>query len=295
MKLMWNGAVAGALAACLLAAGDPQWVRTKSAHFTVYSCAGTGSTQEMAQHFEFVYSFLQQALGELPPGGRPVYLVLFGAEKEYAKHRSNDWSAGAFHEFADRDIIAIGDPHQELATAVHEYFHLWASRQKLGLPLWLNEGLAQLYSTVRPTLGGQVVGDVPPGFASHLSRYGWIPLRTIVSARDYPPSDKDGSVSDFYREAWALTHMLELSADYRAKAGQILPAIQSGQSSEEALSRIYGKTMAEIEVDLRGYLPMIESRSEIYRLKLPKAARVSAFEPAPEDEVRAVLTQLREP
>jgi hypothetical protein len=156
----------------------------------------------------------------------------------------------------------------------------------------MNEGLAQLYSTLRPALRGQIVGEMPPGFASHVSRYGWIPLQTIVSAQDYPATDENREVSDFYWESWALIHMLELSADYRAKAGKILPAIESGQSSEQALSQIYGKTMAQIEVDLRSYLQVVGKRSEVYWLKLPKATKVPAFESAPESEVQNVMRQL---
>jgi hypothetical protein len=118
MPSLRNGMALAAFTACLLAAADPQWIHTRSPHFTIYSSASPGPTREMLQHFEFVHSFFQQVLGDLPPGGHLLYLVLFGSEKENARHRSHDWAVGAFQEFADHDIIVIGGQSQDLATAV---------------------------------------------------------------------------------------------------------------------------------------------------------------------------------
>src|SRR5581483_3703320 len=122
-----NGLAMGLLAACLLAAADPQWMRTQSAHFTLYSSAGSGLTRDTLKHFEFVHAFFEQALGKAP-GERPVYLVLFGSDKEYARRRSADWSAAEFHQLPGSDVIVMGSANDELGMAVHEYFHLWASR-----------------------------------------------------------------------------------------------------------------------------------------------------------------------
>jgi len=299
LPIRFSSAVAAA--ACLAlcgncpGAGDATWIHLRSPDFEVYSSAGPGATRETLRHFEFVRGFFQQALGDSAAKRPPVYLVVFGSMKEYARYRSHDWEAASYQRSSERDFIVVGNPAEAaFSTAVHEYFHLWARRQKLDLPIWLNEGLAQLYSTLTPTLGGLVVGDVPPGFGSYVSRYGWIPLGTVLAAREYPASDKDAEVSDFYLESWALTHMLELSADYRGGAPKILPAIQAGMSSEQALTKIYGRPLSGVEADLRAYLRDIGSRHEVYRIKLPKAPKAEAIEPASEFDRRLVLLQLVE-
>jgi len=275
------------------AAAEPAWVHLHSPDFEVFSSASPAATRETLRHFEFVRGFFEQALGPPPAGRQPVYLVVFGSMQEYARYRPMEWAAASYHQARERDIVVVGDPSEDsFPTAVHEYFHLWAHRQNLRLPLWLNEGLAQLYSTLRPTLGGQVAGEVPAGFARQVARYGWIPLRSVVSASQYPRTGNDPEVTGFYLESWALAHMVELSPDYRGRAPRLLPAIQAGMSSEDALTKIYGKPLSEIEADLQAYLQVIEGRSETYRVKLPKPPKPEAIEPAPEFDRRLILIQL---
>ena len=275
------------------AAGDPTWIHLHSPGFEEYSSAAAGPARETLRHFEFVRRFFEAALGGLPPESPPVYLVVFGSAQAYAPYRSHDWEAASYQRANGRDMIAVGDASQgSFSTAVHEYFHLWARRRNLRLPLWLNEGLAQLYSTLRLTLGGQVVGEAPAGFARQVARYGWIPLGSVLSARQYPHAGDSVEVTSYYLESWALAHMVELSADYRGRASKILPAIEAGMSSEKALTKIYDKPLSEIETDLQGYLQVIEDRYETYRVKLPKPPKPGAIEPAAEFDRRLILIQL---
>jgi hypothetical protein len=260
----------------------------------VYSSAGLASTRETLQIFEFVRAFFLQMLGS-PANHQPVYIVVFGSARDYSHYQSRTWSAASYHESADHDVIVVGDPSQDsFRTTVHEYFHLWAHRQRLRLPLWLNEGLAQLYSTLRPTLGGQVVGEMPAGFGSYMARSGWVPLQTVLATRAYPLSDQNSEVSAFYLESWALVHMLELSGDYRPGAPKIIPTLDTGLSSQAALEKIYGKALSAIELDLRAYLQNIESRNEVYRGRLRKAPK-PVVQPAAEFDRRLVLVRLLEP
>ena len=58
-----------------------------------------------------------------------------------------------------------GFAEQNKATAVHEYTHLLIRHMELKLPVWLNEGIAEVYSTLRPLAGKVAVGNVPEGRA----------------------------------------------------------------------------------------------------------------------------------
>jgi hypothetical protein len=273
------------------AADEPRWIHISSPSFEVYSSAGAGATRDVLQNLEFVRAFFSQMSSALPNHERPVHIVLFASRKEHDRYRSVAWESAAYHQGLGHDTIVMGDASADSSsTAVHEYFHLWAKRERLKLPVWLNEGMAQLYSTIKPTLGGQVVGEMPAGFGTYLShRGGWMPLQNVVGAREYPQS---AEVNDFYLEAWALTHMLELSPDYRPGAARLMSTLQSGSTSEEALMKVYGKPLSAIETDLMAYLWQIGSRKEVYRGKLAKAPKASTVEPAAEFERRLVLVRL---
>ena len=90
----------------------------------------------------------------------PVYVVVFGSEKEYAPYRFNEFATAYYFGGADRDYIVMGRTGEQAAQiAVHEYVHLVARHAGLKFPPWLNEGIAELYSTIRMQGDKVLVGD----------------------------------------------------------------------------------------------------------------------------------------
>ena len=63
----------------------------------------------------------------------------------------------------EREYIVLGDramkdPH----AAIHEYLHVIVRHSGLKLPLWLNEGWAEVFSSLRPMGKEMAVGDLLP-------------------------------------------------------------------------------------------------------------------------------------
>jgi tetratricopeptide (TPR) repeat protein len=235
---------------------DPRWIRMPSDDFEIYSSAGEGDTRLALQYFERVRAFFEQALGGSPQKADPVRIIIFNSKKEYEPYRPNEFASAFYTQVAGRDYIVLSGANADVfPVAVHEYVHLVAQHGGLSLPPWLNEGIAEVYSTLKPLGDKVLVGSLIPGRMYALSREKWVPLSAILSAgHDSPYYNEKDKAGSLYNEGWALTHMLELSPQYGTGFSRVLEEIRKGTPSEQALEKTYGKPLATIERDLQGYL-----------------------------------------
>ncbi len=272
---------------------EPKWIRVPSSDFEIYSSAGEGDTRRVLQSFERVRDFFEQATGSKGRSREPVHVIVFGSKKEYELYRPIDFATAFYTQVAGRDYIVLGSANDAVfPIAVHEYVHLIAQNAGMKLPPWLNEGLAELFSTLQPQGDKVLVGTLIPGRMQALLRENWVPLATIVSAnRDSPYYSEKNKAGSLYNEGWALTHMLELSRAYRARFPALLDEIQKGTPSQQALEQIYGKTMVVFDKDLQAYLRSSTFVGQLFPVKLEKVDKVAA-EPAPIFDVKLALLDL---
>jgi tetratricopeptide (TPR) repeat protein len=295
MRSLFKLARAGILVLNFATAADVRWVRMQSANFDVYSTASEKSARETLQLFERVRNFFEQASGRAAQRSAPVRIIAFASKKEYEPYRPNDFAAAYYREIAGRDYVVMSSTSAEtFPVAVHEYVHLVARHARLDFPPWLNEGLADLYSTLRPLGEKVIVGELIPGRYLALQHEKWVPLSTILAAdRDSPFYNEKNKAGSLYNEGWALTHMLTLSPNYAPKNTQVLQSIQAGTDSAAVLSQIYGKPFAEIEKDLQAYLRRPESiRAAVLPVKLEKATEQALAQPASLFDVKLLLANL---
>ena len=134
------------------------------------------------------------------------------------------------------------------------------SQSGLRLPVWLNEGLAELYSNIDES---RTVGQFIPGRVISLRRGDWIGLANLTAATaDSEAFTSAGSVDASYAESWLLAHMLVLDPRYRDKFPDLLAALQ-GSATAEAFEQVYGASLAEVEQDLRAYLDTAEKNASV--------------------------------
>src|SRR5512146_250831 len=195
---------------CAAGAAEPRWIRMVSPHFEIYSSAGAASARETLRDFEQVRSFFIQVAGHAPANPVPIRIVAFHTAKEYDTVRINEFAQAFYQSTAEKDFIVIGPAAAgTTATAIHEYVHLVVRHSNLRLPPWLNEGVAELYSTIKPTGDKILVGSLIPGRQAALAREEWVPLATIVDADQKSPYyNEKNKAGSLYNEGWALTHML---------------------------------------------------------------------------------------
>jgi hypothetical protein len=124
------------------------------------------------------------------------------------------------------------------------------------VPVWLNEGLAEFYSTFALMDGGKRASIGLP-IANHvllLKGSLRVSLPELLKAdHSSPLYNEDSRVNDFYAESWALTHMLLLSQPSRVKElADYLEQVNNGADEKQAWEQIFGTSRTE--TDFRRYL-----------------------------------------
>jgi tetratricopeptide (TPR) repeat protein len=171
--------------------------------------------------------------------------------------------AGYFQPGEDVNYIAIsldGGGRDPYATAFHEYVHLHLRDSVPGIPLWLNEGLAEFYGSLQFSSGQALLGAPISSYIRLLRNREMLPLTTLFSigsnSPHYNEQDKSGI---FYGESWALVHYLMLGAggiggNRQVQFKQFLQLVSRGDSADKALEAAFGKSLAEVEKELQDYV-----------------------------------------
>ena len=167
--------------------------------------------------------------------------------------------AGFFQSGDDVNYIAISlDPGDRISysTAFHEYVHLYMRDGVPNAPLWLNEGLAELYGSLEFSRGEALLGASIPHYAYLLRTQKLLPLTTLFAVDTRSPHYNEQEKSGmFYAQSWALVHYLMMSVDggRQQRFRQFLQHIERGDTSEKALERAFGD-VAALEGDFAEYV-----------------------------------------
>ena len=204
----------------------------------------------------------------------PTHVVVFRDSRQFVRVLPHDEHgqplphvAGFFFPGPATDFIAVGRTGKafDRRAILHEYAHRMLSRRSNMLPLWLNEGLAEFFSTLDRGAGElpAVIGRPPLEALAELRGGEFVPLTRIVSAR--PSSKFLGDVDQvrmFYAESWALVHYLLIGRPGASNAGLMafLDALERHADPEEALKSAFGLTLRQLDNALRAYIRQPEFR-----------------------------------
>ena len=264
----------------LLTAATPEtdrWVELTTDHFTLVGDATPAQARQLAQQVEQLQATLEQIAPEMRTESNvPTRIYLFKNEKSFRPYKldreGNTQSlAGYFAASDDGNYVAIdvsaGEHPEEVIY--HEYVHFWLETNVPNIPLWLNEGLAEYYSTFA-TRGSRVeIGRFVPSHVAWLKSHDLIPLdqlmRADTSSVDYHEGDRVGT---FYAQSWALVHYLVADEERRGKLGDYFKAINARRDPFDAFAEVWGTTSEEVAVDLRRYVQ--RGRFPYFTLKAAK-------------------------
>ena len=232
---------------------EEKWIRLQTANFEIYTPQSEKKARETALYFEQLREFFLSYWRTKAEPGTPVRIVMFGNEKQYAPFRPHEKAAGFFQHGIDRDWIVLSGylPGWERLVC-HEYTHLMVKQAGLNLPVWLNEGLAEIYSTFKPSGSKVQVGDLIPGHF-YAVREGWIPLERLLDVKHDSPEYNGKGTAQFYAQAWGLTHMLMLQQQNQKVYAPVLSKLVQGVAVRDALSGS-PLTVKVLEGDLQEYL-----------------------------------------
>ena len=266
-----------------------EWTYGRSEHFEVFTTGNAGRARDVLRHFENVHAFLTSFLLKRPLTTRtPTRLIIFSNDRQFAPYRPNESAAAFYLPGFDRDHIVMArfDPTaSQLAT--HEYVHLILRHNGGRYPTWLNEGLAEFFSTMVPESGRMTIGEVPQARFQMLFTGGLIPVaRLLAVTSDSPEYNTRAHSGMFYAESWALTHMLLAENTYRARSNEFIQMVSRGMPGSDAFRQLYGKSPEIVERDLRNYLT---TTLLVIGVAYPGAPARATYETRPADAFEADL------
>ena len=262
------------------AGGADPWQRVQSTNFDLYTDGSEASARTIIRYFERVHSFFEKA--GFGGSGNPVCLIAFRSEKEYRPYSPNAVAAAYYQPGQYRDYI-VSDTDQMTEhpeTVVHEYTHLMLNQMKHEIPVWLNEGLAELYSNMQPQGKKVLVGSPIAGRLQSLINEQWISLDKLISAdHDSPLYNEKDRAGIFYAESWLLTHMVFLEKWYRPHYHDLVANLQAGFLPRDAFEKAFAKPLPEVEKDLRRYIQRNTVPALLFDVDLPKSSEAPTVQP----------------
>ena len=242
-----------------------------------------------------MHAFFTDYMNLSPATARPTRLVVFSGENEFKPYRANAVSRAYYQSAADRDYIVMSSLDGESQrVVVHEYMHLLVRRSNLDYPVWLNEGLAEFFSTIEPQGSNMAVGRVPVDRLMYLNTEARLmPLARLLAVEHGDPEyNTSAHAGTFYSESWALVHMLMTDTRYRPRVHAFMEAVGNGDDARAALPSAFGKTLAAVQSDLEGY---IRKQTYVYfttPYKEPKSNDKAPVRPADAFEAGLVTANL---
>jgi tetratricopeptide (TPR) repeat protein len=241
-----------------------EWRRLDSPNFTVVGDVGARELRDMAVKFEGFREALSRAISERATAAAvPTIIIVFPNERAFApfkptyqgKRRTD--VAGFFAPGANLNYILVQSGGVATDRIIfHEYAHLIVSNVMSNPPVWLNEGLAEFYSTFQLLAGGKQA-QIGLAIGDHLQllrNSGRVPVADLLKVDSRSPLyNESARASVFYAESWALTHMVLNGEPSRvAQLSAYLRGVANGIPETRAWEETFGT--ARMEQDLQQYL-----------------------------------------
>jgi hypothetical protein len=223
-------------------------------HFTIFSSAPKFQAEMVGITVEQLYAAYSNQFYPLPAftsGHAPLKMKLYKDRKEFRRVNPGvDWAEAFYrkpycHAYHSEEEI---NPYHWM---VHEAVHQLNSEVAHIEPVkWLEEGLAEYFSTSRFTRGRLAIGHIDPNtypvwwletiattgnLDTNIQNGSVIPLRAIVSGKGGPLMRRH--VNLYYLHWWTLTHFVFETPKYRTNA---LKLIMDG-GGVEAFEKHVGK------------------------------------------------------
>jgi hypothetical protein len=275
MPLRYSRAASLALLGSVLLFGSSalsaaeRWLHGSSPHFRMLSVASEKESRrmllELERFRENVLAFLQMGGASEPPVTvylfpstrtfRPYLPLYQGKRKEVSGYFINGADEAVIALSAERDPDGFEDPAE---TIFHEYVHFLFHSRGLSLPAWLDEGMADVFSTLRVDAKSAEYGRPKELYVLLLQQGSTRPLQELLQvthgSADY---NEEMRATMFYAQAWAFTHYLLCGTDRSnlEKLVRYLRVLENPLTDPlAAFTEIFGSNWSKLDFDLRSYL-----------------------------------------
>lgn len=283
----------GARAAIPDAVAGGEWCEVRTAEVRVLTDAGLARADRIAERIERLHERVRRTLPSLAAGDAACTVLLFRSPATFREYLPR-WQGqpeddtGLYQPGSGGGWLLLPDgSDRELDSAtLHEATHALVRVALPRPPVWLDEGLAQYFSTLRVDDADGRVGDPLPECLAWLRANA--PMRVAdVLALDATAADyhAGGRRLAFYATSWLLVHLLltESVADQQRFDGY-LGALRRGEAPASAFTAAFGDPAAldrrlALYLQRRSLGAMAWSLASPYaRMPAERRARVDAAE-----------------
>ena len=268
---------------------------------------GTASAAELRKIANGIAAF-RSALSTLLPnvrvsGSVPTFVTVlkdFEAYKRYQPRDSRGRRAQTVAAYlnigATANFLVFPYVPDDVGRALiyHEYTH-YVLRQNADteIPLWLEEGLAEYYSTFRPDFkDGTLIGAASPERLRTLRQGPYISIRNLVSLRNSGQIVRSTRAALFYAESWALVHYITMERRNLVQAPLeiYLRTLAATASQDDAFKAAFGVTVEGMDRELSMYVRRYSFRTMV----IPRAEtqRIDQVEPTSRADAQALEAAL---
>jgi tetratricopeptide (TPR) repeat protein len=244
-------------------ASSERWDRVDTPRFTLFTNGGAPLARRIGLRLERLAEVLEQTTQGLEIRSRvPTYIYVFEDDASFEPYRTtfNGKPAqvdGFFVGSTDANYLALHAASMDRAfqAVQHEFMH-FVLGNTVGdrLPTWLDEGLAEFYSTFRSAGKEADIGLVVDHHAAQLTRTREEPLSRMFAmgqnSPDYHVGERQGA---FYAQSWAFVHFLRLG-DPNARFAAFLTRLRKGADPIGAFTAVYGSNLDSLDREFSAYI-----------------------------------------
>lgn len=234
------------------------WIVVESPRFEIFSTMPKERTLELARDLEQFHALVLTLTGATEiESPIPTRIFAFAKSSDYRRFAPRR-SAGSFHSGVRWNTILLTGYGKRLNAQdilLHEYVHFVVRQGTIRqLPVWWDEGYAEVLSTARKQMGYVEIGGVPKERAPWIVHGDWLDMRRVISATGYDDFS-EVELGMFYAQAWALVHYLLLDRDDPGSIVRELPeyldAVELGFSPVAAFEKAFGESPRDAQRAIR--------------------------------------------
>ncbi len=266
-----------ATAAVLASTAGAQQTTLESRYYRIHSDLDDAATRDYAKRLDAMYREYQKRLAEFEVKSDTKFEVfLFRRQTDYRKFTGNKLpnSAGIF--IPGLRALAGYEESQGRGglrqTLQHEAFHQFAWQAiSPNLPIWLDEGLAQVFEEGVWTGNQFLLGQVPPSrirdLKADLNAGRFTDFKTFLglTREQFQARMRNESAGrSMYNQAWAMTHFLVFATDekdrprFRTRLMGWLRDMHAGQDAQTAFAGNFSSNVDGFEDRFKEWIATLQ-------------------------------------